>query len=146
MKKKKKRFVEHFNCKNSLNKNYLYLNLTYFQRPYIQKKHPEYILKSLYCLLKQICEDFFENKSQTLTKKITKNINYKKLIKSELIEDIKKEVYYLQKFNILSIFYYFFYYIGLNTQNEKKSFFINLFNIMNIHSLIEVNFFFLNII
>jgi hypothetical protein len=83
------------------------------------------MVKNIYWLLKQVVDEFLK-KSKNQVKSIKKNLNYKKLINSNLLLDIQKEVYHLQKLNIFSI-----------SDSERKSLFINLFNIMNIQSLIE---------
>jgi hypothetical protein len=74
----------------------------------------------MYYILKQVTEEFFkyyENYNDFNENKFNnykyKNINYQKLIQSNLYFEIKKNVYYLQKFNILSLnggFFLFFYY------------------------------------
>jgi hypothetical protein len=66
------------------------------------------MVKNIYWLLKQVVDEFLK-KSKNQVKSIKKNLNYKKLINSSLIREIQKEVYHLQKFNILSIsgIYYF---------------------------------------
>jgi hypothetical protein len=100
------RFTEHFNCKKNLNLNIEYHDTEYLERPFSAKKEPSQVVKILYWLLKQIVDEFVQKTKKNV---VLKNLNYKKLINSSLIREIQKEVYHLQKFNILSIsgIYYF---------------------------------------
>jgi hypothetical protein len=97
-------------------------NLKKIERPILKKKEPIRVVYSINNCLQQICNEYVNS-----SKKITGNINYKKLINSKVYEDIKENLFYLQKFDIFS----------LKGNNLRKSFFINLFNIMFIHTLIQ---------
>jgi hypothetical protein len=115
------KFIEHYTDENTLNSCYLNIE-NVLERTLLKKKDPIQIVYSIYNCVKQICLELVLN-----SKNITGKINYKKLINSDLYQNIKENVYYLQKFEILS----------LKEENIKKSFLINLFNLMFVFNFLK---------